>query len=258
MKKIIKAQLYDLRHSTLLFIIFLGVVIMQFGMFMGEYNCQDNFTVSKYIAEYGKNISIVSLIFALTWTGYVCGMDFTDKTANYEIMSGHTRFDIYCGRTLVSIFGGTIGTAVIMLMPMFISEIFFPWGDSMDKQGVIIRYLVTLFPIVRMICEFVFLTYIIKNPYIIMAIAWFVFVAGEVIMQLLENAGSAFLGITSIGKLYEFTEWSTYSLAGKDSISIYNSAIPTGDVISIIISSVLFSIFFWFMGYRYFSKDDLR
>lgn len=99
----------------------------------------------------------------------------------------------------------------------------------------------------------------VKNQYITMAGSCFVFSIGLSLVELLSSETSVFLGMTNIMKLGTYESWSTYTLDNTvDMIKVYDASLSTGDIISTIISSVLFGGVFLFIGYRYFCGDDLN
>ncbi len=109
------------------------------------------------------------MAFGICFTGFAFCNDFLDKTVNYEILNGHRRKDVYFSRAIISIIGGTAGTILILMIPLFVLQLFVPFGTGIKNGELIMRLLIAVFPIVRIICEIAFLAIIIRNPYVIMA-----------------------------------------------------------------------------------------
>lgn len=266
MKPIIKAQLYQLRKDKLLYIVFALSIFLQCTTMIGEADFTNTvgatgtvlLPAGDYVAGCGMAISSFALIFALFFTADVCGADFIDKTTNYELMSGHGRNAVYFGRAVLSIIGGTLGSMLICAFPVIIGMLVSGWGNSISLGDVLLRYLLSVFPIIRIICEFVFVTFLVKNAYIMMAAGIFISLYGVVIPEMFRQGTAEFLGLTSLAKLYDFSAWSTYTLVGVKNIVIYDAALKAGEVVPIILASVIFGALFLMMGYWFFKKDDLH
>lgn len=268
MKHIIKAQLYQLRKSQIIYIVFLLLLFMECTIMFGESDfmvtmgraTESLIVTGDYIANNGAEMVSVAIIFALIFTAEVCGADFIDKTTNYELMSGHERKDVYFGRAVLSIIGGTIGTMLIIAFPIIVGCIAGEWGDSIAFGDVLLRYLLSVFPVIRMVCEFVFLTYLVKNAYIVMAAGVFVGLYGPVIYAVALDGTASFLGLTSLAKLYDYesTAWSTFTLVGEKTITIYDGALSASEIVPVILASVIIGGIFLIIGYWYYKKDDLN
>lgn len=263
-KQIIKAQLYQISRGRLQYImlfitLFLQVIWMLSDTNLGFGAGDGSFIVmSDYITSGFLDPALLSLLFAFVFTAEVCGGDFMNKTQNYEIMSGHKRKEVYCGRAVLSLAVGTIGALVITAFPILVGCMIGEWGDSVSVGAVMLRYGLSIFPIMRMICEFIFLSYVIKNQYIIMALGGILVFGGSLLPELLTDGTACFLGLTSLAKLYHFTSWSTLTLVGEKDIILYDSLLKPGEIVSIITASVLFGGLFLYMGYEFFKKDDLN
>lgn len=260
MKNIIKAQLYQLKKERILYVIFGVILVMQITMMVGELDFINSSDVSAgfYAAGAGSNVAIMSLMFAMMFTGVVCSTDFMDKTANYELLGGHLRRDMYFGRTVLSLVIGTAGTMVIGAAPVILCSVWYGWGDTVRFGDLFVRWILCVFPIIRVICEFIFFSYIIKNSYIIMLLAFLISMSGAAYMQLVKDGSLHFLGIGSLYCLFDCKPWATFTLVGERTITVYDTTIYAGDILAVIAFSVIFgSIFIW-MGYCFFARDDLN
>lgn len=264
MGNLIRAQLYQLKKSSLIVVTFICVLIVECSMFAGEvlyggFNGEIiQITAGSYLADYGGEIIFWALIFGIVLTGLVCSGDFPDRTANYELMSGHLRKEVYCSRAVISLIGGMAGTVVCQSVPLILAAAVCGWGNELDVPGVLIRLFLCLFPVFRIICEFVFLSYVVKNPYVIMAAGFFTYILGGSIPEYAPGCDSMLLGVTNLIKLMTFPEWSAYTMVDLQTISVCETALGMGDVLATVMSSlVIGGLFLWF-GYQYFKKDDLN
>lgn len=260
MRSLLKSQLYQLRKSSIVWTIFAAVMLLQVLLLFGEWAYQgEEVPADTYVATNGGQIIWVSIMFAIVFAGYVCGADFTDKTINYELLSGHTRKQVYFGRAVISMVGGCLGSMLIMAVPVVISVAACGWGTDVKAGEIILRYALSALPILRLICECIFLTYVIKKPYITMAGGFLTYILGMLLPDLVGKTDSVLLGITNISKLTEFESWSTYTLDNTvDLIVVYGAKLSAGDIASTIFASAIIGGLFLATGYLYFNRDDLN
>lgn len=257
MWNVMRAQLFQLKREKLVLIVFLIILFMQFTALMGEVD-SGSIAGGDYVAVAGTYISLLPMVFVTVLVGTICGMDFMDKTTNYELMAGHTRRDVYAGRAVLSIVGGLIGGAILTAFPVVIATSLWGWGTKISMGGFLLRSLLLLLPIFRIICEFIFFTYLVKNAYITMACGLFVFLIGQALPMYLSDPDSVLLGITNLNLLYSFDAWSTYSVVDVSTYVVYDSALSVSAVISTVTASVIIGAVFLVLGYTYFKHDDLN
>lgn len=259
MGQIMKAQLYQLKRNKLNYVVFVGLVFMQCTTLLGEIGFSSTtVTAGSYVAANGGYIMSVALMFALMLTGSICGEDFIDKTVNYELMSGHLRRELYFGRAVLSLLIGTAGTIILNIVPVAVACIMNGWGDELSAWEVFLRYILSVLPVLRLVCEFVFISYIVKNSYAVMALGFVVSMAGSAWMELFKAGDFIFLGTGNLQMLFDFTSWSTYTLAGEKEIMVYDAVLSAGDVAGTVLASVLIGGLFLILGYLYFEEDDLN
>ena len=181
-----------------------------------------------------------------------------DKTTNYELLMGHLRKDVYVGRALLSMLVGMTGSIILIIIPIGWLCIMDGWGNEMDLGKALLRLLLCLFPIGRIICEFIFLTYIVKNPYPVMIAGTLVSVYSVGIIPMFTTGDIGVLGLGNLSQLMNFTAWRTFALVGEKEITIYDASIAAGDVIRTILLSVVIGGLFLGLGYVFFKKDDLN
>ncbi|MCM1156898.1 MAG: hypothetical protein NC300_01360 [Bacteroidales bacterium] len=259
MKNIIKAQIYQLKREKLCYVVFAVIAIMQIVSLIVELGFSDTaVSAGAYLAVNGKDIVSTALMFAMVLTGQICGNDFMDKTGNYELMGGHLRKDIYFGRAVLSIVFGTAGTMLLGIAPVAVFSVINGWGDAVNMGDVAVCYLLSLFPILRVICEFVFISFVIKNAYIVMALGVIIGMGQTAWIELFGNGTLIFLGTGNLYKLFDFSSWSTFTLVGEKEIMIYDAALTAGEIIGTVASSVLIGGLFLLLGFLFFEKDDLN
>ncbi len=260
MKNIIKAQLYQLKKEKIIYIIFGVVLLLECTTMAGEMDLAGSTETGGgiYAAKMGVYIMSIALMFGTMLTGLVCSSDFMDKTVHYEIMGGHERKNSFFGRAAVSLAAGTAGTMIISAVPVILCTLLYGWGDSIDFLGIFVRWLLSVFPVFRLVCEIVFLSCLIRNAYAVMGIAFFVSLTGDSIVQLMGNGSIHFLALGSLHAVFDCSPWMTGTLSGEKTLMLYDTAIHAETVAAAVVFSVVFGIFFLYLGYRFFAKDDLN
>lgn len=261
MKNIMKAQMLQLRKDKICRFIFIGILAV---MFMLTYMLADMASTNKTLITGGEQAimmmsmtTVLSQFFMYLFTAQVCGVDFTDKTMNYEIMAGHTRCEVYFGRVIPAVIIGTVGTMLLMALPIVADVVIMGgWGDKVNFTDMLLRYLLMVFPIVRVICEFIFLTFIIKNPYIVMGISYVACILLG--MNVPTTTKHCFvLGMTNINAITVIEEWQSFGLGG-DLHYIYETGLSADFVIPTIIVSVIIGGIALLLGYTFFKNDDMH
>lgn len=260
MKNIMKAQLIQLRKDKICRFIFIGVlavtliiVLMMADMALGDFDISGGehalalFTITEVLAQF----------FMYLFTAQACGVDFTDKTMNYEIMSGHTRRDVFFGRVVPTLIIGTLGTMLLIASPIVAEVIILGgWGDKVSLTDMLLRFLLIAFPIARTICEFIFLTFIIKNPYIVMGISYLLcIVLGFNVPVTREHC--FVLGMSNMNAITVINQWSSFGLSGK-LYYIYETGLSADFVLPTIIVSIVVGAAALLLGYTFFKNDDMH
>lgn len=261
MNNLIKSQLYQLRKEKVLIIFLIIIIIMEFTAAISEssFGMGTTITADTLLAENGHYLVLVAMAFGLLLTAQVCGSDFNDRTANYELMSGHLRRNVYFSKAVVSLTGGMMGTVVAFSVPFMFNVARWGWGTDLDVKGVLVRYLLLIFPVFRIICEFVFLSFLIKNSYVVMAMGFIVPIGlGQSLVGYFPDCKSVLLGLTNIYKLAVFPSWMGYTGADLKYLYVYDTSLSLEDIILTVVASLAIGSFFLWLGYQYFKNDDMR
>ena len=137
MKQIVKSQIYELKSSRILYLILIILSFLQISLWWGESSLESSKPLCDYIAKNGGIFVSIALAFGICFTGFVFCNDFFDKTVNYEILNGHRRKDVYFSRAIISIIGGTAGTILILMIPLFVLQLFVPFGTGIRNLSLI-------------------------------------------------------------------------------------------------------------------------
>ena len=262
MKNIMKSIWFEILHSKLLIRIYLLFVVLMGLIAVLNVNAStEEHGASGMLAgnpelTYEFPIFIIALI-----VGTICGEDYKDKVANYEILSGHSRISIFFARSLMGIIIGAVFSTILCIMPLIVGTIVGGWGNELVLSDVIVRELLLFFPMLRLAAFFAVLTFLIKNQYIMMAIGFVVCMSPTLLNGMLNHSKSVYVSIFNMALLTNYSGWSIYNVDPKVGIVNYHSYISTvtpGLVIGTIAASLVMTAFYLFMGYALFRRDELN
>lgn len=262
MINIMKSMNYQTRKDVFTVITYLLAVVVQFAaMFFVEGNDPLSYTGSDFVVYTGNTIPAVCLILVFLLTCRICGWDYADRTLNYEVLSGHTRFQIYMGRILTSIVWCITGFLVISFLPALIFTCINGWGYTVSFFGAILRYGLMVLLLLRLITGFAVLTFIVRNSYIAMVLGYVWTGASTVIYYILDEFvtfdPAFFMGFMNMVQIFTFGNSKNMYIDGKD-VTVFDGTISNTFLLetagwSLLVIAVLLPV-----GYRVFRKHDLR
>lgn len=262
MRNIMKALNYQVKKDNCTIYAFLFALLFVFLVLpsMGDSVSFDTLTGSLFAASLGGMYPMLLMIVTVIVSTRICGYDYKDKTMNYEIMAGHSRKEVYWGRVIVAIMWCMGGGFLIMLLPNLFFTAVCGWGVSMDLGGTIVCYLLVLFPLFRMTCEFILLTFLLKNSDIAGVIGYVLFcvevIIAMILHELLEVAFTVQFAATNMIRLLDFSNFSLGYVNGED-VAIYSNAIEGSLAAGTMGVSLVVGVVCLILGYAYFKKSDL-
>lgn len=258
MKNIVKSQFYQIVREKIIWYMLVVALLMQTIMFMLPIWLENEEATSagEFFADQGYALIFFPVFFLVVAVGQICGIDFLDKTNHYEVLGGHRRYEVYLGRVIPALLVGGLGGLLLTLLPVVLYTVMFGWGTKIPLGAVVLRFIILLFPFLRLVCEFVFITFLVKNPYVMMGVGYTVFIAAMGLTEIL-NAFNAFLGITNMMQLLVVDKWITFGLGG-DLNYIYEPPLSAGVIVQTILASVVFGVGSLYLGYVYFKNNDLN
>ncbi len=258
MKNIVKSQFFQIIREKILWYMLVVALFMQTLMFMLPIWLENEEATSagEFFADNEYGLILFPIFFLVVAVGQICGIDFLDKTNHYEVMGGHRRHEVYLGRVIPALLVGGLGGLILTILPVVLYTMMYGWGTKIALGPVVLRLVLLLFPFLRLVCEFVFLTFLVKNPYVMMGVGYGVFMAIMGLSEIL-NSFNAFLGITNMMQLLVVEKWVTFGLGG-DLNYIYEAPLGAGVIVQTILASVVFGGGALYLGYIYFKNNDLN
>ena len=151
-----------------------------------------------------------------------------------------------------------VGALFFTILPVGIYTALYGWGDKVAFGPILLRLLLMLLPYLRLVCEFAFLTFLVKNPYVVMGLGYVVFMLMAVLLSgTTIEVNSVFLGITNLTLLSMVSKWATYGLGG-DMNYIFDASISAGTIWGTVAASVVFGAAALYLGYVFFKNDDVN
>lgn len=260
MWNIIKAQNYQIKRDLMTVLIAIcGLALLIVPNFLDSTVELNELTGSTYLLQSSELMLLLFTVVCLLLTCRICGWDYVDKTINYEILSGHSRKEVFWGRVVASSLWSVVFCYALGLIPLFIFTAVNGWGVSMDMGNVMIRYALMLFPILRAVSEFVLLTFLLRNCYAAIVIGWTVFAISLMAAMTIEEVADVTLktqlAYSNMNMLFDFTHGRMGYVDGED-VMIYQTAVDLQTVLGTIGTSLLVSAVCLLSGYLYYKKAD--
>ena len=261
MKDLIKAQLFQIKHTRVYYIVFIFVMCMAAFFGAAEWlNGTDALDEGQLLtaSDFATRMSMLSTmgIMAISFfANFLCAEDFADKTINYEYSSGRIRKQSFLARIIVSVSASVILAELMMFASLVVYTALCGWGDSVPAGAVAIRLLLCIFPYFRFACFVVMTAYMIKRPALTFGCLYLGLQILTIAAQNIPIKGN----VTSINTLMSFMHYDyrcTFGLA-RDACIIYTPSPEVSTIAGGIIWSLLFGLFYLFIAYSYNHKDDI-
>lgn len=220
--------------------------------------------VTEYIAGTLPVFAGFASISAGLTVGMVSGADFIDKTINYELTSGRSRAASFFGRAIPVLIAGPLIALAVTALPLLLYGALFGAGDVVPVSEVVRRFLLMLFPNIRMTAFCLMSVFILKNPTVSISFTTLMMPAFS-LAQIADasvpmigklTAHPFLLAPVGLGFLGKFESWNTYDL-NLNQYFIYDPALPASTVWPIIVSAVIMTAVYLLIGYHNFHVDDM-
>lgn len=265
MWNVIRAQMYQLKRDKMVWgIFFFALILSGIFTFTNLVDFEGELSGSLVVANMGNMYCITGMIVILVTVANVVGKDFTDKTLNYEILSGHSRREVFFGRFIVAAIAGMVGSFLVMVLIPVVLTLVFGWGTTMNLQGVISRYALVFITLFRIVCELTFVTILTKNPYLTY-LTGFVFAYIQFIVSMAKmefpdwfaNKNSVLFSVWHCLDLLNFQDWTTF-LPDESGQILFQSAVEPPTVFLSIGTSLTAGVIIMILSYVFFRHSDLN
>lgn len=258
MTNIIKEMLRQTRRDKLLW---LGAVYI--GAMLGAMFSDNGLTTDTGSSFFGFAMQTLYIMIPLilgTMAARICGADLRDKTANYELLFGKKRREVYFGRFIASFIACftvmTVIFAVIIALPTALNG----WGESLSARNAA-AHLALVYPIMfRILCFFTAFTFLCRNDIVAFVVAivgtlmCFVFVFA--MSELADIELTWHLAVSDLMHILDFSNTTQGFVDGKD-ITVYKAPIETAAAVRSLLASFGIGSFWLFGGYMLYRKSDI-
>lgn len=117
MWNVMKAQRYQIKGDNVIIYGILAAFLIPVLPIFFDGTSSGDMTGGMFAVSVLGTIPIALLIASLVLVSRICGCDMDDKTINYELLSGHSRGQIYFGRVIMSLVYTVVAGLVIMVLP---------------------------------------------------------------------------------------------------------------------------------------------
>ncbi len=262
MWNIMKALRYQIKRDNYsIIILILAFLIPVMSLLLDDSGVElSEMTGSMYVSGYVGEMYAFVLIAIVLLTTRITGWDYNDKTINYEIMTGHSKKEVFGARAILSILANILVYGIMMVLPMIVFTIMNGWGKSLLLKNAVIRYILMIFPIFRITCIFVLLTVIVANCYIALVIGY-ALLEGTIIFamimeEMLDKTFTIQFAATNMEKMLSFPSYKTQFIDGKD-VMVFKSAVSGSLSGGTIIASLIFGMAALTIGNIYFKQHDM-
>lgn len=260
MWNIMKAQNYQTKGDNLVILVLLAGLLLPTGAILMDFDISE-LSGSLFMAQLGSVLPICLGMVLVILVSRICGWDAGDKTMNYEILAGHSRAEVYFGRVIMSVIWGLGSGVAILVLPVLGITLINGWGDSMNPGEAAIRCVLFLFPMLRLICEFAMLTFLLRDCYKAMLAGWVFFAASMIGIMVYEGLTDTVLTvqlvITNMREVISFSNFKLEYIGGED-IPVYMTGMDSSLVIGTILVSLLAGGACLAVGYVMFKNQDMN
>lgn len=206
------------------------------------------------ISATGESTTILGVIDSITLLGmvvvfvpislFICN-DYSNKTLYYEVMNGHSRFDVYTGRTLAVVLLGFVIYNIQLFVTLLMSSVFMNY--QLAGEGVttaVCKIVCVELCVLGYLLFFSFTALALKNIIISISVNWFGLIGSCLVAQwdehLVTDSGDAISSIFGSGVI-------RCALANKFSESAFTMAV---------LIAIALIIVFYLLGLYIFKKSE--
>ena len=259
MKEEFKSLTYGIFHNPIfakvLIALVLVILIMSGGPVMlngGELTMEE---------EYSQVLSMIAtmvMMLSACVAAYIFCDDFNDKTLNYEILIGKKRRQVYLARIIVAL-SVVITVYLCVVLTIALSIYIWGFGSAESKKWLFIRLLMLGLENIRAAAFLIFVSQIVKTMRNAFSGAGLLFLPMILSALIGANRVSYLLTMSAVTNLATPGLQSTYNVAlGGIKQYMRNDWSLSGDIIAeVVITGVLLTALYLFLGWIYFKRDDL-
>ncbi|MGN0400651.1 MAG: ABC transporter permease [Acetatifactor sp.] len=260
MWNIIKAQNYQIKRDNVIWYGYIFTFVLLILIPFSNGVTWKDLDGSVYAVMTMGELTFLAPLLTLVLTARICGRDYSDKTINYEVLAGHSRKNIYFARVILSLWWSVSGVAILTLLPILVITILRGWGYTADAVNLAVRGFFVLFPILRIVCVWVLLTFLVKNAGKAMVLGYALYEAIMVVALVLQESFHITFTIqfafSNLAALMELKNYMLEYVDGSDVFVMETTLEPSLAVQTVAVSLVAGAICLA-LGYLEFRRSDM-
>lgn len=260
MKDIVKMTLYEFWKNSIIRTLFVTTFLCEIVLFLFYHAMEPDKTLIAMLNDTGTftvMVVFIGVAIACFVAATVSGSDFKDKTMNYDLMFGHSRKQAYWGRVLPALSIGAVLSTIAMVVPFIIILLVMEPGEGVDWLGILFRVALLEVVILRMSCEIILLTFLLRNVEYALLVYFGAVLGVSFLTEQASYCSHYLFGMDNIGEALDWIATRTYRL-DEVVVTIYQY-MPTGEVVwKTLLSSLLLGGACLILGYLAFKKDDMK
>lgn len=262
MINIIKALNYQMRKSVVTYIALgLGVLMAFFPFFqMGLENLSE-INGGLYSKVYLDVMLLLPYIMSCLIGACIMGLDMGDKTINYEILSGHSRSDVFWAR-IITAFVWVISLCIIVsVVPIAVVTLINGWGNNVEFSDMIPRYLINIAAAARMNAFVVLITSLVRHPVAGGFICYGVINSSLLpVMAIDEFLNQKIYHVFAMCDVYYISIISNMTQVVEDGekVSKYDLTVDTNFTVVSILIALAVTVVYTVIAYQIFKKRDMK
>lgn len=271
MLDIMKGQLRQLMRTRIIHLTFavFAVAFLAVIFLEGTANTDNPVRASDFLCgSYGQMAGFFLILLCIV-AGFANGADFSDKTLYHELLAGRRRSAVFFGRLIPGAVISVFGTMILLALPIAFLALCNGWGNAIPVSAAVQRLLLMFFPLLRLYCAQVLITFAVKNQIAGFAVSMLpvfaLFSLGSTNaaamsgMKILRTLSSSpyLLSPINCGYLAKFDSWATYGIDLIQHYTYYPALSVSAIALTVTVSLVMCAVYL-LVAYHYFHTDDLN
>ncbi len=259
MKEEFKSLAYGIFHNPIFFKALIGIVLV----ILVISGCPvmmngGDMTMEEEYSDILAMIAYMSMILTGCAAAYIFCDDFGDKTLNYEILIGKSRRQVYLARIIVAMSIAIIGYVCVVLS-IALSISIWGFGSAESEKWLFIRLLMLGFEHIRTAAFLILACQVVKTMTTAFGAMGLIYLPMIVAMLIGEDRISYLPIGTAVQHLATPELQNKYNIAigGIKQYARYDWSLSGSIIAEVIVTSILFTALYLFLGWIYFKKDDL-
>ena len=263
MINIIKSVNYSTKRDTVAILTILTIItIPVICVISFVYNGVKFSSITPSIYYGNKTFSEIHIAYVIASLILACkavGGDASDKTINYELLSGHGRTRSFIARMITGFLWGTVIVMLCEILPLIYLGIINGRGLETDMKNIIIRCLILVFPYIRTTAFFMMLACVLRGSGKGIAVGYISVMIDLIIWGILfimKYRWSRYIGGMVDGQMLITPENSKEKIIDGVRVTVFDTALTGKEALATIIISLVLTVIYITIAYLNYKKSD--